>query len=733
MNTVNRVVITLVLIFISAFVCQSQTISTTDKYNLDFERIENGIPTGWQVNTNSEDCLFSLDSTVVKNGKYSAAIEYDGELNKFGISGLIISDNYDGKQITLSGYIKTENVVSTNGYASLFLRIDPEIGFKDVQIKGTTEWKRYEVTVPMYPKETRNFVIGVVLRGKGKVWFDDLKITIDGKDINELSTIESIKFDNSSGIIIDQLSDTQIKDLTILGLMWGFLKYYHPNVAKGNYNWDYELFKMIPEILNSKNNVQRDEIFADWITGLGEFTESKEDINPNLEIKLKPDLDWINNSGFSNNLSSLLTRVKNANRTEENHYIGRQIYGNLEFKNEKQYSNIVYPDAGFRLLALFRYWNIIQYFFPYKYLIEEDWKKVLKEFIPKIVDTKNEIEYTLTVSELIGRIHDSHAYILPNNQILINYFGKYYAPLELTFIENKPIVTGYFNEKLGKATEMEIGDILTKINNVKVEDKIKNISRYTAASNSRTQFREIARNLLRTNDTIINIEYIRDNKIHNKEIKVYADNELNIYGQYVNDTCFKMINEEIAYLNNGSLKKSYLPQIWEKIKNTKGLIIDNRNYPSDHPIYELGSYLMPKPTPFIKFSSANITQPGLFANYWGTVSIGKENNDYYKGKVIILVNENTQSSAETHTMGYKVHPNAMVIGSSTAGANGDISTFYLPGGIYTTISGNGIYYPDGRETQRIGIVPDIETKPTIKGIKEGRDEVLEKAIEIINQ
>jgi C-terminal processing protease CtpA/Prc len=48
------------------------------------------------------------------------------------------------------------------------------------------------------------------------------------------------------------------------------------------------------------------------------------------------------------------------------------------------------------------------------------------------------------------------------------------------------------------------------------------------------------------------------------------------------------------------------------------------------------------------------------------------------------------------------------------------------------ISGIGVYYPDGKETQRIGIVPDIVVKPTIKGISEGRDEPLEKALEIIN-
>ena len=49
------------------------------------------------------------------------------------------------------------------------------------------------------------------------------------------------------------------------------------------------------------------------------------------------------------------------------------------------------------------------------------------------------------------------------------------------------------------------------------------------------------------------------------------------------------------------------------------------------------------------------------------------------------------------------------------------------------ISGIGVYYPDGAETQRLGIVPDVVVKPTIKGVRQGKDEVLDKAIDIINQ
>lgn len=47
------------------------------------------------------------------------------------------------------------------------------------------------------------------------------------------------------------------------------------------------------------------------------------------------------------------------------------------------------------------------------------------------------------------------------------------------------------------------------------------------------------------------------------------------------------------------------------------------------------------------------------------------------------------------------------------------------------ISGIGVFYPDGGQTQRVGVRIDEIVEPTIEGVKAGRDEVLERAIEII--
>ena len=136
--------------------------------------------------------------------------------------------------------------------------------------------------------------------------------------------------------------------------------------------------------------------------------------------------------------------------------------------------------------------------------------------------------------------------------------------------------------------------------------------------------------------------------------------------------------------------------------------------------------------PFAKFTNPDISYPGVF-NYTESYTCGVKNKNYYKGKVILLFNETTQSQAEFTLMVLQTAPHVISIGSQTAGADGNISLIVFPGGYKTHMSGIGVYYPNGRETQRVGIIPDIEVKPTISGLKLNKDEVLDKAIETINK
>jgi C-terminal processing protease CtpA/Prc len=143
-------------------------------------------------------------------------------------------------------------------------------------------------------------------------------------------------------------------------------------------------------------------------------------------------------------------------------------------------------------------------------------------------------------------------------------------------------------------------------------------------------------------------------------------------------------------------------------------------------VFDLGQHLVDTPTPFTYITIGELGNPGAFR--WGPQLWLQPQAPHYPGKVVILVDEVSQSQSEFTAMALRTARGAKVIGSTTAGADGNVSAIPLPGGLRSMISGVGIFYPDKRPTQRVGIVPDIEVKPTIKGIRAGRDEVLEAAI-----
>ena len=120
-------------------------------------------------------------------------------------------------------------------------------------------------------------------------------------------------------------------------------------------------------------------------------------------------------------------------------------------------------------------------------------------------------------------------------------------------------------------------------------------------------------------------------------------------------------------------------------------------------------------------------------NYSFTYFCSSKNKTPYKGKVILLFNEESQSHAEFTLMALQTASNVIGIGSQTAGADGNVSLITFPGDCKAYMTGIGVYYPDNRETQRVGIIPDIEVKPTIEGLKLKKDEVLDKAIEEANK
>jgi hypothetical protein len=732
-------------------------------YNLSLDQLDPAthMAAGWGFGNVSYAMLpadktkeaFKLDSVVKHDGKYSLLIDWNKDYGEWTATNYAIRETFKGHSIKLTGYLKTENVTGTG--AGLWMRIDgteKNLAFDNMMktpVTGTTDWKQYSIELDYDDENAETITVGGLIVGEGKLWMDDLHISIDGKDITKAEEKKRVRskaeldtaFSHSSGIANISLDAEKEKLLANLGMIWGFIKYYHPAVAEGNYNMDAELFRILPKVMDAKKPNDAYAVIEKWVDGFGKPAECKNCgvIEKTFKVKIMPDYGYLFDKG--NLPQSLVDKLnyilKNRGKKTKNYYVAlNKGVGNPNFMHELLYIDAPYPDAGIRLLALYRYWNMIQYFDPNRHLIGEDWNKVLTESIPDFVNAKDTLDYDLACLKLIARIHDTHANIWGGADALRNHNGLLTMPVAAEFIDDKLVVTDFYPDEKNKEGSLQRGDIIEKIDGVPVKELVKKNLSLTPASNYETQLRDLSRygsHILRSNIPEAKLDVLRGDK--NIDVTVYRITIEDCYNKYeagITNAKYKILDNNIGYIYPAKLNDSDFEEVKNKLNNTKGLIIDMRCYPSTFMTFTYAKWLKRQASPFVVFTNGSIENPGLFT-YSDPLENGYSNSNYYAGKIVIIVNATTQSSAEYQTMALSTAPDVTVIGSQTAGADGNVSEIMLPGGIRTMVSGIGILYPDGTESQRKGVKIDVVVKPTIKGIKEGKDELLDKAIEIINK
>ena len=528
----------------------------------------------------------------------------------------------------------------------------------------------------------------------------------------------------------EELNESQ--KLYATAKVWGFLKYYHPTVAKGTFKWDEQLFQILQKVRQAQTKQQVSNVFIRWIELLGTVERCSR-----CNSKLKKnyfdknfDLSWIDDGKiFTYDLSKTLRFIEENRSLKENAYvetIGKA--GNVEPKNEKIPDDFKWTNKNHRLLALFRYWNFIEYFFPYKYLTDENWNDVLKEMIGRFLSVESELDYNLAMLELVVKLDDSHAGL--NTQLLKDYFGVKYIPVIHKIIEGQTVVTGIFNDSLARINDLAIGDIISKVNGKKTEDVLSEGEVYFQGSNRTAKAAYGWNKIFNGSTDSVELEIFRDNRLIKKKIGRYLFDDFQ-YKRSKKDS-WRMLEGNIGYINMASFKVDHLPAIIDSLMRTNALIIDIRNYPSDY-IFGYFDFLFPagKRT-FFKSIVPDLTYPGKFV--WTDGDIFKfDRKPKYKGQVVILVNERTISMAEFTAMYLQSAENSFTIGSQTLAADGNVSSLEILGGYKTGMTGIGIYYPDGTQTQRTGIKIDEIVRPTIQSVAKGEDFVLNRAIEIINQ
>ena len=456
-------------------------------------------------------------------------------------------------------------------------------------------------------------------------------------------------------------------------------------------------------------------------------------VNPDGSIELQPDVTVTKSAAEDAALKEAIQGKAIAQRQNRAPSpAARQIA-----QKDKPYPEMVFPTTEYRLLALFRYWNVINYFFPYKHLIGDSWETVLARYIPKFEANKDAVDYQLTVRELVTEMHDSHGGVR-NANAASEKFGTHLPPVLTGYIEDKSVVTKVLDEKL----PIKVGDVVLAVDGEPVEKRREFLARYTAASTPQWLMRSVnGRLLLGPKDSVAKLK-VQGISGETRDVELPRTQPITdpkLFQLLERSTpVIQVLPSGFGYADLDRLQAGEVDKMFETIKGTPAVIFDMRGYPNGT-AWSIAPRLTEKKSlvaalfsrPILEATDLNDSELAGSARYSFAQRIPERQGDVYKGKVVVLINEDAISQAEHTCMFFEAATDVTFIGTPTAGANGDVTVMVLPGNLIVSFSGHDVRHADGRQLQRVGIQPTIRVAPTIRGLVDGRDEILEAAVKFL--
>ncbi len=310
---------------------------------------------------------------------------------------------------------------------------------------------------------------------------------------------------------------------------------------------------------------------------------------------------------------------------------------------------------------------------------------MLREFVPRVATAGNVNAYTGELLQLFARTEDTHSD--GNYPNVEPPTGTCEVPVTARVLEAEsadPVAVIYkFPETDSAPREgLTIGDVITAIDGTPTREIFEKAAPYHSASNL-PQLRHRILHWLMRGDCGPATLTIR-NEGGEQEVPVervpidYAVAYQPITHDRPGET-LQMLGNEVAYLKLSSIVAAQIPAYLEAAADSRGLVIDIRNYPAQFVPFALGSHLVDQRTPFASFTHMDYHNPG--ASHFDASASQQPRGYRYQGRVVILVDEVTQSQAEYHAMAFRAAPGAVVIGSTTSGADGNVSQINLPGGV----------------------------------------------------
>lgn len=363
-------------------------------------------------------------------------------------------------------------------------------------------------------------------------------------------------------------------------------------------------------------------------------------------------------------------------------------------------------------------WNVFRHFYPYWTEAGVDWDSRLRPLLALASKAETRQAHRDALRQLMADVRDGHGSVTDTRSAT----ARAVLPLRLAIVEDRLIVTA------SNSPDVPMGSVIATIDSAPAMKKVADAMALASGTPQWKQTRALQEIAGCERGSTVNLAV--DNGSGPRTVGLRCD---------ATQVPAEQRPDPISELPGGiwyvDLTRANMAQVTPKIETlakAAGVVFDVRGYPTDSGARIL-PYLIDSPESDRWMHIAKIIGPFHQTSGWQSVgwNVGPL-PPRFAGKILFLTDGRAISYAES-VMGYiKDRKLGTIVGSPTAGANGNVVGFLVPGGFNLTFTGMRVTGHDGQAPHHLqGVQPDILLEPTLASIRNNRDEVLERAIAVI--
>ncbi|HEX6100487.1 MAG TPA: S41 family peptidase [Thermoanaerobaculia bacterium] len=380
-------------------------------------------------------------------------------------------------------------------------------------------------------------------------------------------------------------------------------------------------------------------------------------------------------------------------------------------------------DRATRIGAVVIAWNALQHFYPYFDVVDTDWPAELRTALQSAATDRDEAAFLRTLRQMIAALDDGHGSVQHPTA----------APRATL-----PLLWRVFDEALvvvaadAGVSGVSVGDEVVAIDGKPALQAVRDTEQLVSASTpeSRRTFalRQVMlgaagtavtltlRNPDGSTRTATLARAVRTDPMREKRPDPVAE-----------------LKPGLWYVDLTRLKDEDVDGTLVRVSGARGIVLDVRGYPRIQT--KLLQHLTGAVTESARWNVPVLRRPDREGVEWDTPARWSLQplQPRLTKNVVFLTDARAISYAESLMGIVEAYELGPIVGETTAGTNGNVNMIALPGGYTIGYTGLKVLKHDGSRHHGVGIAPTVPVSPTLAAIRAGRDEQLEKALQILEQ